>query len=144
MSSDGFTTSELAIAAALSMTYGEESLVRIVFDEKGYAKFSFLIASCDGELITQDYFAGQLGISDLKSFWEHQTQINRRIRVMRRNNQTVYERDEFSVAPKDIPARPTEFWENARKAMVLRVAERNERERRARPQRPSRIDCGRV
>jgi hypothetical protein len=129
MRSDGFTTEHLCIAAFLSYVFGEESLVQITFDDKQRATFHFHAASLAAIEYTNEFHAGNLAIADLSSFWEHQTSISRRLRLVRRNNQTTWEREEFSVQPDSGPSRPESFWESARQATEVRRRERDERER---------------
>jgi len=131
MSADSFVTSEICFAGFLSYLFGDESLVRIDFDERKKAAFTFHIPSLDAEEYLREYHAGTLAITDLKNFWGQHVQVSRLVREMNRNGQKTWEREEFTVLlPDSCTSRPDSFWENARTAVIQRRAERDAREAR--------------
>ena len=128
VSADTFVTKELCFAGFLSYLFGDESLLRIDFDERRKASFTFHVPSLDAEEYLREYHAGTLAIADLKDFWARNVQLGRLVRDMNRSDQTVWQRDEFTVTQDPGPSRPDSFWENARTAVTQRRAERDARE----------------
>ena len=130
MSADGFVTNEICFAGFLCYLFGDESLIRIEFDERRKATFHFHVPSLDAEEYLREFHAGDLAIADLKDLWGRQVQVGRLVRNLNRSGQTVWEREEFTITTDSTSSRPESFWQDARAATAHRRAEREQRERR--------------
>jgi hypothetical protein len=130
VSVDTFVTKELCFAGFLSYLFGDESLVRIDFDERRKASFTFHVPSLDAEEYLREYHAGTLAIADLKEFWGRNVQLGRLVRDMNRSDQTVWQREEFTATQDPGTSKSDEWWANARRVSEQRRAERDARERR--------------
>jgi hypothetical protein len=116
VSADTFVTKDLCFAGFLSYLFGDESLLKIEFDERRKASFTFHVPSLDAEEYLREYHAGTLAIADLKDFWGRNVQLGRLVREMNRSNQTVWQREEFTVMQDPSPSKSDEWWANARHA----------------------------
>jgi hypothetical protein len=96
MSADGFQTTDIHFAAAMLYVFGEESLTKIEITPDGYGRNRDVTLHIDApSLDCAEYFkefqAGELALSDLKSYIRTYTWITRTLRDMKKNGTTSWE-----------------------------------------------------
>ena len=92
--SDGWSTTNLFLAAVTHYTYGQESLMGIdllpVPNSRNEPVYLFDIASCDGEILTSDYDAGTLAVTNVKGLATAYSQLTGQLRAMHRRDQLTW------------------------------------------------------
>jgi hypothetical protein len=91
---DGWSTRNLFVAAAIHMTYGDESWTGVdlhpMEGTRNEPEFQFDIASCDGAIIEEDFEQGQLSIADLKALMASYFRITGQMKSLVRRNETKW------------------------------------------------------
>ena len=88
---DGWSTTNLFLASAVAYTYGYESLtgieLRPVPNSRNEPEYMFDIASGDGEILTSDYDAGTLAVTDVKALATSYSRLTGQLKAMHRRNE---------------------------------------------------------
>jgi hypothetical protein len=108
MSADGITTTDLAFCSALMYIFTEDALTTIDL-QNGKAMFSLAVPSLDADEYRKEFDENRLSISDLKTFMRTFSWLTKKMRDMRRDNETVWTREEFTVGVEASGSRP-ESW----------------------------------
>jgi len=94
MSSDGFVTQGVFFAAAMLYVFTEDALIKIeqARDDRGFEQVSVHldIPSEDAKIYHEQFLAGELNISHLKSYCRCYSTLTRNLRDMRKQGMTVF------------------------------------------------------
>lgn len=91
MSTDTYSTQDIAFAVAMMYVFGEESLYEIEMPkDRKQAEFCLRIPSLDAANYRKEFDRGELAISDLKSYMRTFSWVSSTCRDMRRDGQHLW------------------------------------------------------